>query len=193
MIPVVIEKKNNQEYSYDLYSRLLTDRIIFLGENITDEMANSIVGQLLFLDNQDNTKPINMYINSGGGCCSSGFAIIDTMNYIKAPVYTTAIGCVASMGATILCAGEKGHRYSLPNSEIMIHQIRGGVGNGKYTDMEIYLKQAEKVYKKILKLFEKQTGKSIEQLEKDMKDDNWMSAQEALDYGIIDKIIEKCE
>lgn len=186
--PVVIENDGRGERSYDIYSRLLKDRIIFLGGEIEDNIANSIIAQLLFLDAQDKEKDIVMYINSPGGVVTSGLAIYDTMRHIKADVSTVCVGQAASMGAVLLSAGTKGKRYSLPNSRVMIHQPSGGA-RGQATDIQIQAKEIEKLKKRLNEILSEATGKNIEEIYIDTERDNFMSAEEALTYGIIDKIL----
>ena len=186
--PVVIENDGRGERSYDIYSRLLKDRIIFLGGEIEDNIANSIIAQLLFLDAQDKEKDIVMYINSPGGVVTSGLAIYDTMRHIKADVSTVCVGQAASMGAVLLSAGTKGKRYSLPNSRVMIHQPSGGA-RGQATDIQIQAKEIEKLKKRLNEILSEPTGKNIEEIYTDTERDNFMSAEEALTYGIIDKIL----
>ena len=188
LVPIVVEQTNRGERSYDIFSRLLKDRIIIVGEQITEVTASLVVAQLLFLESDDPDKDISIYINSPGGSITAGMAIYDTMNYIKPDVSTICIGMAASMGAFLLAAGEKGKRFSLPNSEIMIHQPLGGA-QGQAEDIKI---QAERILKKRQKLNEilsEKTGKSLEQIGKDTDRDNFMTPVEALDYGLIDKVI----
>ncbi|MBR3319357.1 ATP-dependent Clp protease proteolytic subunit [Candidatus Saccharibacteria bacterium] len=189
LVPTVVEETNRGERAYDIYSRLLTDRIIFIGEEINSHTANLVVAQLLFLAHEDPKKPIKLYINSPGGSVYDGLAIIDTINYIEPDVETIGIGLQASMGAMLLSSGAKGHRYCLPNSRIMIHQPSSGT-EGKITDQEIMLREGVFLKKRLAEIFAKNTGKKLEQVEKDMDRDHWMSAEEALSYGIIDKIIK---
>ena len=189
LVPTVVEETNRGERAYDIYARLLTDRIIFIGEEINSHTANLVVAQLLFLAHEDPKKPIKLYINSPGGSVYDGLAIIDTINYIEPDVETIGIGLQASMGAMLLSSGAKGHRYCLPNSRIMIHQPSSGT-EGKITDQEIMLREGVFLKKRLAEIFAKNTGKKLEQVEKDMDRDHWMSAEEALEYGIIDKIIK---
>ena len=189
LVPTVIEQSSRGERAYDIYSRLLKDRIIMLSGPIEDEMANSIVAQLLFLDAQDNEKDITMYINSPGGVITSGLAIYDTMRHIKADVSTVCVGQAASMGALLLSAGAKGKRYSLPNSRIMIHQPLGGA-QGQVTDIQIQAKEIERIKKLVSQILSESTGKSLELIYIDTERDNFMDAQQALEYGLIDKVIE---
>lgn len=189
LVPNVIEETNRGERAYDIYSRLLKDRIIFLGEDVNSHTANLVVAQLLFLAHEDPKKDIKLYINSPGGSVYDGLAIIDTMNFVEPDVSTIGIGLQASMGAMLLSCGAKGKRFVLPNSRIMIHQPSSGT-EGKITDQEIALKEGIYLKKRLAEIFAKNTGKSLEQVEKDMDRDNWMSAEEAKDYGIVDKIIK---
>ena len=186
--PVVIENDGRGERSYDIYSRLLKDRIIFVSGEVEDNMANSIIAQLLFLDAQDKEKDILMYINSPGGVITSGLGIYDTMRHIKADVSTVCVGQAASMGAVLLSAGTKGKRYSLPNSRIMIHQPLGGT-RGQATDIQIQAKEIERIKELMNKILSEATGKSVEEIYKDTERDNFMSPEEAISYGLIDKII----
>ncbi len=188
LIPTVIEQTNQGERAYDIYSRLLKDRIIFLGSAINDSVANSIVAQLLFLHGVDPEKDINMYINSPGGSVYSGMAIYDTMQYIKPDVSTTCIGMAASMGAILLTAGEKGKRYALPNSRIMIHQPLGGT-SGQASDIEIHAREILKIRDELNNVLALHTGKTKEQISKDTDRDNYLNAKDALEYGLIDTII----
>ena len=189
LVPNVIEETNKGERAYDIYSRLLKDRIIFLGEDVNSHTANLIVAQLLFLAHEDPKKDIKLYINSPGGSVYDGLAIIDTMNFIEPDVQTIGIGLQASMGAMLLSCGTKGKRYVLPNSRIMIHQPSSGT-EGKITDQEIALKEGIFLKKRLAEIFAKNTGKDLKQVEKDMDRDNWMSAEEALEYGIVDEIVK---
>ena len=187
-VPYVIEQTSRGERSYDIYSRLLNDRIIFLGEEVTDVSANLIVAQLLFLDSEDPGKDIHMYINSPGGSVSAGLAIYDTMQYIKCDVSTICIGMAASMGAFLLAGGTKGKRMALPNSEIMIHQPSGGA-QGQATEIKIVAEQILKTKRKLNEILAANTGKPLEQIEIDTERDNYMSAEEAKAYGLIDNVI----
>ncbi|WP_210366992.1 ATP-dependent Clp endopeptidase proteolytic subunit ClpP [Bacillus sp. REN3] len=189
-IPYVIEQSNRGERSYDIYSRLLKDRIIMLGDEINDQVANSVIAQLLFLEADNPEKDISIYINSPGGSTSAGFAIFDTMQYIKPDVSTICVGMAASFGAMLLLAGTKGKRYALENSEIMIHQPLGGA-RGQATEIEISAKRILKLRERINKIISERTGQPVEKIERDSDRDYYMGAQEALDYGIIDKIIAK--
>lgn len=190
LIPTVIEKSSFGERAYDIYSRLLKDRIIFLGTPVDDTVANSIIAQMLFLESQDKEKDIKFYINSPGGSVSSGLAIYDTMQYIKPNVSTICIGMAASMGAVLLAAGEKGKRFALPNSEIMIHQVMGGA-QGQASDIQIHAEHILNVKNKLNQLLSEHTGKDVKQVEKDADRDKFMSAEEAQEYGLIDQIITK--
>lgn len=188
LVPTVVEETNRGERAYDIYSRLLTDRIVFLGEQVNAQTANLVVAQLLFLANEDPKRDIKLYINSPGGSVYDGLAIIDTMNYIEPDVQTIGIGLQASMGAMLLACGAKGKRYLLPNSRVMIHQPSSGT-EGKITDQEIALKEGIEIKKRLSEIFAERTGKSAKQVEKDMDRDNWMSAKEALEYGIVDEVL----
>ena len=189
LIPYVIEQTSRGERSYDIYSRLLKERIVFLGEEVNSTSASVVVAQLLFLEAEDPNKDIHMYINSPGGEITSGMAIYDTMNYIKCDVSTICVGMAASMGAFLLSGGAKGKRMALPNAEIMIHQPLGGT-QGQATEIEIAAKHILKTKEKLNRMLAAQTGKPYEQICQDTERDNWMSAQEALDYGLIDSIVE---
>ncbi len=190
LIPMVVENEGRAERSYDIYSRLLKDRIIFLTGEINDEVANLIVAEMLFLEAQDSSKDIQLYINSPGGSVTAGMAIYDTMNYIKCDVSTICIGMAASMGAFLLACGTKGKRIALPNSEVMIHQPLGGF-QGQSSDVEIHARRLLKIKEDINKILSKQTGKTLKTIEKDTDRDNFMSAKEAMEYGLIDKVFEK--
>lgn len=189
LVPTVIEETSRGERAYDIYSRLLNERIVFLGDQVNSQTANLVVAQLLFLANEDPKRDIKLYINSPGGSVYDGLAIIDTMNYIKPDVQTIGIGLQASMGAMLLSCGAKGKRFVLPNARIMIHQPSSGT-EGKITDQEIALKEGIYLKKKLAEIFAENTGKDLKQVEKDMDRDNWMSAEEALEYGIIDEIVK---
>ena len=188
LIPYVIEQTSRGERSYDLYSRLLKDRIIFLGEEVTDTSANIIVAEMLFLESEDPNKDIHLYINSPGGSVSAGWAIYDTMHYIKCDVSTTCIGMAASMGAFLLAGGTKGKRFALPNSEIMIHQPSGGA-QGQASDIKIQAEQIIETRKKLNQYLSENSGQPIEVIERDTERDHWMSAEEALAYGLIDQVV----
>ena len=190
LIPTVIEKTHNGERAYDIYSRLLKERIIFLGGPIDDDVANSVIAQMLHLEQEDAKKDITLYINSPGGQVTSGMAILDTMNFIKPDVSTVCIGMAASMGATLLSAGKKGKRFALPNSDIMIHQPLGGA-RGQASDILINAERIIKMKKKLQKMMADATGQKISKIETDMDRDFWMDAIEAKKYGIVDAIIEK--
>ncbi|MBR1737230.1 MAG: ATP-dependent Clp endopeptidase proteolytic subunit ClpP [Firmicutes bacterium] len=190
LVPMVIEQTNRGERSYDIYSRLLKDRIIFLGEEVTDISANLVVAQLLFLAAEDPDKDINLYINSPGGSVSAGMAIYDTMQYIKPDVSTICIGLAASMGAFLLSGGAKGKRFALPNAEIMIHQPLGGA-RGQATDIQIQAEQIIKIKEKLNRILSENTGKPYETVCNDTDRDNYMSAEEAKEYGLIDAVITK--
>ena len=191
MIPVVIEQTSRGERSYDIYSRLLKDRIIMLTGPVEDNMANSVIAQLLFLDAQDNTKDIYLYVNTPGGSVSAGLAIVDTMNFIKSDVQTIVMGVAASMGTVIASSGAKGKRFMLPNAEYLIHQPMGGAGSGtQQTDMAIVAEHLLRTRNTLEKISAENSGKSVEQIHKDAERDYWMSAQETLEYGFIDEIME---
>ena len=189
LVPYVVEQTSRGERSYDIYSRLLNDRIVMLTDEVNDATASVIVAELLFLESQDPDKDISLYINSPGGSVTAGMSIFDTMQYIKCDASTICMGMAASMGAFLLAAGTKGKRYSLPNSEIMIHQPLGGA-KGQATEIEIAAKHIIQTKKKLNTILSERTGQPYETVVKDTDRDNWMTAQEALDYGLIDKIIE---
>ena len=189
LVPYVIEQNSRGERSYDIYSRLLKDRIIFLGEEINDAVASIVVAQLLFLESEDPGKDIHMYINSPGGSVTAGMAIYDTMNYVKCDVSTTCIGMAASMGAFLLSSGAKGKRYALPNAEVMIHQPLGGA-QGQATEIQIAAEHILKTKKKLNQILADNAGKPVEEVEKDTDRDNWLSADEAKEYGLIDEVIK---
>lgn len=190
LVPMVIEQTNRGERSYDIYSRLLNDRIVFLSDEVNDVTASLVVAQLLYLEAQDADKDISLYINSPGGSISAGMAIYDTMNFIKCDVSTICVGMAASMGAFLLCAGAKGKRIALPNSEIIIHQPLGGI-QGQASDMKIHTDHILAVREKLNRILAERTGKDIETIRHDTDRDNFMTAQQALEYGLIDKVIEK--
>ena len=190
LVPYVIEQTSKGERSYDIYSRLLNDRIVFLSDEINDVTASLVVAQLLHLESQDPEKDIALYINSPGGSVTAGMAIFDTMNYIKCDVSTICVGMAASMGAFLLAAGAKGKRFALPNSEIMIHQPLGGM-QGQASDMKIHADHIMKIRQRINEILARETGKPIEQIEIDTDRDNFLSADEAAAYGLIDKVIDK--
>ncbi len=190
LVPMVVDRTESGERSYDIYSRLLEERVVFLTGEINDEVANLVVAQLIYLESKDPAKDICLYINSPGGSVSAGLAIYDTMNYIRPDVSTVCMGFAASMGAFLLSSGAKGKRYALPNSEIMIHQVLGGT-QGQASDVEIHTRQLLKVKEKINRILAENTGKSLKQVTKDTDRDNYLTAQEALDYGIIDAVFTK--
>jgi len=190
LIPTVIEKSGQIERAYDIYSRLLKDRIIFLGEPINDHTANIIIAQFLFLDAESKGKDIKFYINTPGGSVTAGLAIYDTMQYVKSDVSTICVGLAASMGAVLLAAGAKGKRFSLPNSEILIHQVMGGF-EGQASDIKIHSEHILRVREKLNKILAKHTSQPINMIEKDTDRDHFMSADEAVKYGIVDKVIVK--
>ena len=191
LIPYVIEQSPRGERSYDIYSRLLNDRIVFLGEGIDDAVANSVVAQLLHLESEDPDKDISLYINSPGGSVTAGLAILDTMNFIKCDVSTICIGLCASMASVLLAGGAKGKRYALPNSEVLIHQPMGGAQSGtQETDMAIIAEQMKKTRARLNKILADATGQSIETIAKDTERDNWLDALEAKEYGLVDEVLE---
>ena len=191
LVPYVIEQTAKGERSYDIFSRLLKDRIIFLGEDVNQTSASLVIAQLLFLESEDPDKEIHLYINSPGGSITDGMGIVDTMNYIKCPVTTICIGMAASMGAFLLAAGTKGKRYATPNAEIMIHQplISGGL-SGQTTEIKIHAEHLVRTREKLNRILSERTGKSLEQIEKDTERDNFMTAEQALEYGLIDGIMD---
>ena len=193
LVPYVVEQTSKGERSYDIFSRLLKDRIIFLGEEVTSASANVVIAQLFFLESEDPDKEIYLYINSPGGSITAGMAIVDTMNYIKCPVTTICVGMAASMGAVLLASGEKGKRFATPNAEILIHQplIGGGGLSGQTTEIKIHADHMVKTREKLNKLLSDRTGQSLETIEKDTERDNYMTAEEALAYGLIDGIMDK--
>ena len=190
LVPYVVEQTSRGERSYDIFSRLLKERIVFLGEEVNETTASLVVAQLLFLEAEDPDKDIHLYINSPGGSVTAGMAIYDTMNFIKCDVSTVCIGMAASMGAFLLAGGAKGKRYALPNAEIMIHQPLGGA-QGQATEIEIAAKHILKTKQKLNQMIADNCGKSVEEVANDTDRDNWMSAEEAVAYGLIDKIVEK--
>ncbi|MBO5907335.1 MAG: ATP-dependent Clp endopeptidase proteolytic subunit ClpP [Clostridia bacterium] len=192
LVPVVVEQTSRGERSYDIYSRLLNDRIIFLSDEVNDVTASLVVAQMLYLEAQDPDKDIYLYINSPGGSITAGMAIYDTMNYIKCDVSTICIGMAASMGAFLLSSGAKGKRFALPNSEVMIHQPLGGM-QGQATDIKIHADRIIAIRSKLNKLLSEQTGKPLKTIEKDTERDNFMTADEACAYGLVDKVITKKE
>ncbi len=190
LVPIVIEKDGRGERAYDIYSRLLKERIVFLGTSIDDNVANIIIAQLLFLESEDPAKDIFLYINSPGGYLTSGLAIYDTMQYVKPPIVTMCIGQAASMGAVLLAGGEKGKRYALPHSRILIHQPLGGA-QGQASDIDIQAKEILRMRSEINKIFTKHTGQPIEKIAADTERDFFMNPEQAIEYGIIDQIVEK--
>lgn len=192
LVPVVVEQTSRGERSYDIYSRLLNDRIIFLSDEVNDVTASLVVAQLLYLEAQDPDKDIYLYINSPGGSISSGMAIYDTMNYIKCDVSTICVGMAASMGAFLLSSGAKGKRFALPNAEVMIHQPLGGM-KGQASDIKIHADHIIRIREKLNKMLAEQTGQSLETIERDTERDNFMTADEACAYGLVDKVITKKE
>ncbi|MBO4343687.1 MAG: ATP-dependent Clp endopeptidase proteolytic subunit ClpP [Clostridia bacterium] len=188
LVPMVVEQTNHGERSFDIYSRLLNDRIVFLGDEINDTTASLVVAQLLYLEAQDPDKDISLYINSPGGSITSGMAIYDTMNYIKCDVSTVCVGMAASMGAFLLSSGAKGKRFALPNSEIMIHQPLGGM-QGQATDIKIHADRIIQIKNKLNKILSEQTGKPLKVIERDTDRDNFMTAEQACEYGLVDKVI----
>jgi ATP-dependent Clp protease protease subunit len=192
LIPIVIEKTGRGERAYDIYSRLLNDRIIFLGGPVNDQMANLVVAQLLFLANEDPRADISLYVNSPGGSVTAGLGIVDTMNFIPCDVSTYIIGCAASMGSVIACSGANGKRYALPNSENLMHQpLIGGVLEGQATDLEIEARHILRMRDQLYAIYAKATNQSIEKITADCDRNNWLTAQEMLSYGLVDKVLEK--
>ena len=189
LIPIVVEKTSGGERSYDIYSRLLQDRIVFLSGPIDDAMANTVIAQMLFLDNQNSDKDIKLYVNSPGGSVTSGMAIYDTMQYVKSDVSTICVGMAASMAAVLLASGAKGKRFALPNSEIMIHQVMGGM-EGQASDIKIHAERILKMKDRLNKILAKHTDQPMNIIEKDTDRDNFMTASEAKKYGLVDKVIE---
>ena len=190
LVPMVVEQTSRGERSFDIYSRLLQDRVIFLSDEVNDTTASLVVAQLLFLESQDPDKDIVLYINSPGGSITAGMAIYDTMNYIKCDVSTVCVGMAASMGAFLLAAGAKGKRLALPNSEIMIHQPLGGM-QGQATDIKIHADRIIRMRRTLNEILAKQTGRPVEEIERDTERDNFLSAAEAKEYGLIDEVIDK--
>ena len=190
LVPYVIEQTSRGERSYDIYSRLLKERIIFLGEEVSDVSASVIVAQLLFLESEDPGKDIHLYINSPGGSVTAGMAIYDTMNYIKCDVSTYCIGMAASMGAFLLAGGAKGKRFAMPNAEVMIHQPSGG-GNGTASDIRIISEKIQRTKRRLNEILSENTGKSLEVIERDTERDNYMTAAQSVEYGLIDGIMER--
>lgn len=192
LIPIVIEKTGRGERAYDIYSRLLKDRIVFLGGGVDDDVANVIIAQMLFLSNEDSKAPISFYINSPGGSVSAGLAIYDTMQFLRCEVHTYCIGMAASMGAVLMCGGEKGKRYVLPNSRLLLHQpLIGGVLEGPATDLSIEAAEIIRLRKRLYEIIAFHTNKPIEQIEVDCDRNKWLDAQEALEYGLADKLLER--
>ncbi|WP_079536669.1 ATP-dependent Clp protease proteolytic subunit [Phoenicibacter congonensis] len=192
LIPYVIEQSPRGERSYDIYSRLLNDRIVFLGEQIDDAVANTVVAQLLHLESEDPDKDISLYINSPGGSVTAGLAILDTMNFVKCDVSTICIGLCASMASVLLAGGAKGKRYALPNSEVLIHQPMGGAQSGtQETDMAIIAEQMKKTRARLNNILAQASGQDIETISKDTERDNWLTADEAKEYGLIDEVLSK--
>jgi len=189
LIPMVVEKSQMGERAYDIYSRLLKERIIFLGDPIDDNLANTVIAQLLFLESQDPKKDIKLYVNSPGGVVTSGLAIYDTMQYVKCDVVTICVGIAASMGAVLLAAGAKGKRFILPNAEVMLHQVMGGA-EGQATDIKIRAQHILKVHERLNRILSGHTGQSLQKIEKDTDRDFFMTAEEAKAYGVVDKIIK---
>jgi ATP-dependent Clp protease protease subunit len=189
-VPFVVEQTGRGERAYDIYSRLLKDRIIFIGTPIDDYIANLVIAQMIFLEGEDPDRDINLYIQSPGGVVSAGLAIYDTMQFVKCPVSTLCMGLAASMGAVLLTAGASGKRYCLPNAKVMIHQVLGGA-SGQATDVEIATKEMLKTRDQLNQILSKHTGKSVDQISKDTDRNHWMTAEEAKSYGLVDEIIEK--
>ncbi|MFA6553123.1 MAG: ATP-dependent Clp endopeptidase proteolytic subunit ClpP [Patescibacteria group bacterium] len=189
LIPTVIEKSNFGERAYDIYSRLLKDRIIFLGNPITDDVANTVIAQLLFLDSEDKTKDIKLYINTPGGSVTAGMAIYDTMQYVKPDVATICVGMAASMGAVLLAAGKKGKRFVLPNSEVLLHQVMGGA-EGQAIDVQIRAEHILRIRDRLNDMIAKHTGQTLDRIKKDTDRDFFMNAEQAKKYGVVDKIIQ---
>jgi len=192
IIPTIVEKSGQRERAYDIYSRLLEDRIIFLAGQVTDEMANLIIAEILYLVSRDPKKEIRLYINSPGGSVTAGLAIYDTMQYISCPISTVCVGMAGSMGAVLLAAGTKGKRYALPNAEILLHQVAGGV-SGQASEIEITAKQIMKLKNNLNKIIAQHTGQDLKKIEQDTDRDYYFSAQEAKDYGIVDEVIRAKE
>ena len=190
LVPYVVEQTSRGERQYDIFSRLLNDRIIVLSDEVNDATASLVIAQLLFLEGQDSTKDISLYINSPGGSVSAGLAIYDTMQYIKCDVSTICMGMAASMGAFLLSSGAKGKRYVLPNAEVMIHQPSGGA-QGQATEIEITAKHIVKTKERLNRILSENTGKPIEQVAADTERDNWLSAEEAVEYGLVDKVMKR--
>jgi ATP-dependent Clp protease protease subunit len=192
IIPIVIEKTGRGERAYDIYSRLLNDRIIFLGGPVNDQMANLIVAQLLFLASEDPEKDISLYVNSPGGSVTAGLGIVDTMNFINCDVATYIVGCAASMGSVIACSGAKGKRYALPNSENLVHQpLIGGVLEGQATDLEIEARHILRMRDQLYEIYARSTGQPKEKIAEDCERNNWLTAKDMLSYGLVDKVLDK--
>ncbi len=192
LIPIVIEKTGRGERAYDIYSRLLKDRIVFLGGGIDDSTANVIVAQLLFLSNEDSKSPINFYINSPGGSVSAGLAVYDTMQFVRCDVHTFCVGMAASMGAVLMCGGARGKRFALPNSRLLLHQpLIGGVLEGPATDLSIEAQEIIRLRQRLYEIIAKHTTKPLEQIERDCDRNKWLSADEAIEYGLADKVLER--
>lgn len=188
LVPMVVEQTGRGERAYDIFSRLLKDRIVFLGSQVTDEIANLVIAQMLFLESEDPEKDIHFYVNSPGGSISAGLAIYDTMQYIRPPVSTLCLGQAASMGALLLCAGEKGKRFALPYARVMIHQPLGGA-QGQATDIEIQAREILRVREQVNNIIAKHTGQSLKRIERDTDRDFWMTSKQAVEYGIVDEVI----
>jgi len=193
LVPYVIEQTSRGERSYDIFSRLLKDRIIFLGDEVSDTSASLIVAQLLFLESEDPDKDISLYINSPGGSITSGMAIFDTMNHVKCDVSTICVGMAASMGAFLLAGGTKGKRFALPNAEVMIHQPSGGIGRSQASDFQIHAERIIHLKNKLNRILSENTGQTVEKVTADSDRDNFLTAEQALEYGLIDKIISRRE
>ena len=192
LIPIVIEKTGRGERAYDIYSRLLRDRIVFLGGSIDDDAANVIIAQMLFLSNEDSKKPISFYINSPGGSVSAGLAVYDTMQFLRCEVHTFCIGIAASMGAVLMCGGTKGNRHVLPNSRLLLHQpLIGGVLEGAATDLSIEAQEIIRLRHRLYEIISKRTGRDVEQIEQDCDRNKWLNSEEAIEYGLADSVLER--
>lgn len=192
LIPIVIEKTGRGERAYDIYSRLLRDRIVFLGGGVDDETANVIIAQMLFLSNEDSKLPISLYINSPGGSVSAGLAVYDTMQFLRCEVHTFCVGMAASMGAVLMCGGTKGHRYVLPNSRLLLHQpLIGGVLEGPATDLSIEAQEIIRLRHRLYEIVAKHTGRPIEDIERDCDRNKWLTSEEAIEYGLVDSTLER--
>ena len=189
VVPMVVERNPQGERAYDIYSRLLKDRIVFIGEEVTDGLANLVIAQILFLEKEDPDRDIDVYINSPGGSVSAGLAMFDVMSHVKCPVATTCVGMAASIATALLVAGTQGKRYAMPNARLMIHQTSGGY-RGTMTDTRIYLEEMQRLFETYVDIIARKSGRPAEQVRKDCDRDHWMSAQEALDYGLVDAIID---